>query len=129
MHTPTAILVAVGMVAALASASGAKDITRCGQTVAKHELGILQNDLDCPSLPGSCRNDDSIACESDADCPVTTNPLDSQCLSDGLRLEKFAHLQLNGHTLTSSHPNLSSDGHLDQRHDDRGTRYACGPRR
>lgn len=113
MHTPIAIFVTVGIVAALAAPSDAKDITRCGQSLAKHEVGVLQNDLDCPSTPGSCRNDDAIACTTDADCPVTPNALDSQCLFDGLRLEKSAHLQLNGHTLTSSDPSrpaISTNG-------------------
>jgi hypothetical protein len=94
------VLVAPGL-------AGAVDIVRCGQVIQPGETAVLQVDLDCSVLPGSCVGDPSIPCTGvplDPVCPVTIpsspDPDFTRTCSHGMiALPSGATLDLNGHAL------------------------------
>jgi hypothetical protein len=98
------LLAGVGLVALCAPLPAeAIDIFRCGQVVSRGEPAVLQVDLDCGALPGSCLADDSIPCMGTIDpgCPaVLPGPEESRfCMHGMIVLPPGAGLYLNGHAL------------------------------
>jgi hypothetical protein len=88
--------------------SFAMDILRCGQSVPAGQISVLQVDLNCPSLPGSCTMDQSISCMSQADCPPTS-PLPNLCSTAELAIGRNATLMMNGHTVSGQRWGLITD--------------------
>ncbi len=82
----------------------AVDITRCGQPIGRGEVAVLEVDLDCSSLPGTCVADPLIACSGLVDpvCPPFSlqNPEPTRwCSHAMLTLPRDATLRLNGHAI------------------------------
>src|SRR5262245_28481522 len=99
-----ALLVFSTVALAVASSARAGDITRCGQRIADGEVAVLQVDLDCSVLPGSCQADPSIACTGNLDpvCPpiLPSAPDARFCGHHMIEIEQGkATLQMNGHRL------------------------------
>jgi hypothetical protein len=110
------LVLIVGMVA-IASATMAIDVARCGQVVGRGQVGVLMTDLDCGHQWGTCRScatlDESwcpviqppISCSGPADCP---DPVVNKCdgsesvWSVGVYLVPPARLFLNGHTIRAT---------------------------
>jgi hypothetical protein len=101
------LLAALGLVAVCAPVPApAIDIFRCGQVISRGEPAVLQVDLDCGTLPGSCLADDSIPCSGTTDpvCPAVLPGSpgpgeDRWCMHGMIVLPPGAGLYLNGHAL------------------------------
>ena len=89
---------------ALTTVAFAIDITRCGQTVGRSEIGELTVDLDCPGYPGTCSADPAMSCMADNECPTT--PTAFGCNTGSPFVVDGGTLRLNGHTVSSHNPNL-----------------------
>ena len=99
----TAALV-VALLLSVPGLAGAIDIVRCGQVIQRGETAVLQIDLDCTVLPGSCVADPSIPCTGvpvDPVCPsAVPAPQESRTCHHGMiELPSGATLDLNGHAL------------------------------
>jgi hypothetical protein len=81
-------------------------ITSCDQTITvpKGQTAILQNDLDCTGLPGTCQSSPGVVCHVAADCPggdfCNTVP--------AIQTDDRATVNLNGHTMLGSMATASS---------------------
>ncbi len=80
----------------LVRAAAAVDVSSCGTTVPKGQIGVLVSDLDCSGGPKYCADDASISCSS----AVGAFDCLSQCVAYGVHLERNAALQMNGHTIS-----------------------------
>ncbi len=90
-----AAAVAVAWMASGASAAAARDVKRCGITIAAGSTGTLVRHVECG---WRCVANPTRRCRSDGDaheCPVAGD----SCAPDGIVLERDATLDLNGFSL------------------------------
>lgn len=90
------------LVIATGTAHGQVPISSCDVVVPAKQVGILQNDLDCPDVGGYCpectKNHCTMgaSCQTNADCPnLVCNDIPAVLLEQGARLD------MNGHSLSA----------------------------
>ena len=94
---PAALAIAMAML--VASAADARDVKRCGITIAAGKTGTLVQDVECGYR---CVNDPTRRCTFERDdfrCPIAGD----SCQPEGITLERNATLDLNGFTLRGAY--------------------------